>query len=287
MTTDLQKFFKIGLGLSMLTLANGVQADEVFDDLNQHEIVAKMGAGWNLGNTLEANSNGAPSETVWGNPETTPQLIRLIKQSGFNTIRIPVSYLNKIGGAPNYKIDENWLRRVKEVVDYAIAEDMFVITNIHGDGYKSVTGAWLLCDSQNQNEICAKYKAVWEQIANVFKDYDEHLIFESMNEEFDGTYEWQNQGQTYPNPTYYNNLNKYNQIFVETVRQTSLNNAKRWLLIPGWNTDVDLTSEEKGFVIPNDTYLDRSVNGKRLMISVHYYNPWDLCGDDTDENVTR
>lgn len=287
MTTDLQKFFKIGLGLSMLTLANGVQADEVFDDLNQHEIVAKMGAGWNLGNTLEANSNGSPSETVWGNPETTPQLIRLIKQSGFNTIRIPVSYLNKIGGAPNYKIDENWLKRVKEVVDYAIAEDMFVITNIHGDGYKSVTGAWLLCDSQNQNEICAKYKAVWEQIANVFKDYDEHLIFESMNEEFDGTYEWQNQGQTYPNPTYYNNINKYNQIFVETVRQTSLNNAKRWLLIPGWNTDVDLTSEEKGFVIPNDTYLDRSVNGKRLMISVHYYNPWDLCGDDTDENVTR
>lgn len=262
-------------------------ADNRFDDLCQYEMVEAMGAGWNLGNTLEANSNGTPSETAWGNPKTSSALMRLIKNSGFNTIRIPVSYLNKIGSAPDYKIDADWLARIKEVVDMALSEDLFVITNIHGDGYHGVTGSWLLCDAKNQAEIKAKYKAVWEQIATAFKDYDEHLIFESMNEVFDGTYEWQAGGGTYPNAEYYQNINDYNQIFVETVRQVSQNNAKRWLLIPGWNTDIDLTSEARGFKIPEDKYLDSSISGKRLMISVHYYAPWDLCGDDTDSGVTR
>lgn len=287
MDKRLQNVLTFGLGATMLSMSASAFADNQFDDLSQYEMVEAMGAGWNLGNTLEANSNGTPSETIWGNPQTTPALIKLIKNSGFNTIRIPVSYLNKIGSAPDYKIDEAWLARVKEVVDMALAEDLYVITNIHGDGYHGVTGSWLLCNSDNQTKIKAKYKAFWEQIATMFKDYDEHLIFESMNEVFDGTYEWQSTGGTYPNANYYQNINDYNQIFVETVRPISQNNAKRWLLIPGWNTDIDLTSEARGFKIPEDKYLDRSVSGKRLMISVHYYAPWDLCGDDTDEGVTR
>ncbi|MCQ2188511.1 MAG: glycoside hydrolase family 5 protein [Paludibacteraceae bacterium] len=280
MSKSLHNLFTFGMGAAMLSMSVPAFADNQFDDLNQHEIVEAMGAGWNLGNTLEANSNGTPNETCWGNPETSPALMKLIKRSGFNTIRIPVSYLSKIGSAPDYKIDPTWLARVKEVIDMALAEDLYVITNIHGDGYHGVTGGWLLCDSPNQTEIKAKYKAFWKQIATEFKDYDEHLIFESMNEVFDGTY-----GPV--NINYYNNINDYNQIFVETVRPISLNNAKRWLLIPGWNTDIDNTSESRGFKIPNDTYLDRSVIGKRLMISVHYYSPWDLCGDDTDAGVTR
>ena len=287
MDKRLQKVLIFGLGAAMLSNVASAFADNQFDDLSQYEMVEAMGAGWNLGNTLEANSNGTPSETVWGNPKASSALMKLIKDSGFNTIRIPVSYLSKIGSAPDYKIDADWLARVKEVVDMALAEDLYVITNIHGDGYHGVTGGWLLCDAQNQTEIKAKYKAVWQQIASTFKDYDEHLIFESMNEVFDGTYEWQNPGVPYPNAGYYQNINDYNQIFVETVRPISLNNAKRWLLIPGWNTDIDLTSEAKGFKIPEDKYVDRSTSGKRLMISVHYYAPWDLCGDDTDEGVTR
>ncbi|MBS7362809.1 MAG: cellulase family glycosylhydrolase [Paludibacteraceae bacterium] len=287
MDKRLQKVLIFGLGVVMLSNVASAFADNQFDDLSQYEMVEAMGAGWNLGNTLEANSNGTPNETVWGNPKASSALMKLIKDSGFNTIRIPVSYLSKIGSAPDYKIDADWLARVKEVVDMALAEDLYVITNIHGDGYHGVTGGWLLCDAQNQTEIKAKYKAVWQQIASTFKDYDEHLIFESMNEVFDGTYEWQNPGVPYPNAGYYQNINDYNQIFVETVRPISLNNAKRWLLIPGWNTDIDLTSEAKGFKIPEDKYVDRSTSGKRLMISVHYYAPWDLCGDDTDEGVTR
>lgn len=287
MDKRLQKVLIFGLGAAMLSNVASAFADNQFDDLSQYEMVEAMGAGWNLGNTLEANSNGTPNETVWGNPKASSALMKLIKDSGFNTIRIPVSYLSKIGSAPDYKIDADWLSRVKEVVDMALAEDLYVITNIHGDGYHGVTGGWLLCDAQNQTEIKAKFKAVWQQIATTFKDYDEHLIFESMNEVFDGTYEWQNPGVPYPNAGYYQNINDYNQIFVETVRPISLNNAKRWLLIPGWNTDIDLTSEAKGFKIPEDKYVDRSTSGKRLMISVHYYAPWDLCGDDTDEGVTR
>ena len=287
MDKRLQKVLIFGLGAAMLSNVASAFADNQFDDLSQYEMVEAMGAGWNLGNTLEANSNGTPNETVWGNPKASSALMKLIKDSGFNTIRIPVSYLSKIGSAPDYKIDADWLARVKEVVDMALAEDLYVITNIHGDGYHGVTGGWLLCDAQNQTEIKAKYKAVWQQIASTFKDYDEHLIFESMNEVFDGTYEWQNPGVPYPNANYYQNINDYNQIFVETVRPISLNNAKRWLLIPGWNTDIDLTSEAKGFKIPEDKYVDRSTSGKRLMISVHYYAPWDLCGDDTDAGVTR
>ena len=287
MDKRLQKVLIFGLGAAMLSNVASAFADNQFDDLSQYEMVEAMGAGWNLGNTLEANSNGTPNETVWGNPKASSALMKLIKDSGFNTIRIPVSYLSKIGSAPDYKIDADWLARVKEVVDMALAEDLYVITNIHGDGYHGVTGGWLLCDAQNQTEIKAKYKAVWQQIASTFKDYDEHLIFESMNEVFDGTYEWQNPGVPYPNAGYYQNINDYNQIFVETVRPISLNNAKRWLLIPGWNTDIDLTSEAKGFKIPEDKYVDRSTSGKRLMISVHYYAPWDLCGDDTDAGVTR
>ncbi len=283
----LQNILSYGFGTAMLASSASAFADDTFDLLGQYETVEAMGSGWNLGNTLEANSNGTPSETVWGNPQASSALMKLIKNSGFNTIRIPVSYLSKIGSAPDYKIDAAWLSRVKEVVDMALAENLYVITNIHGDGYHGVTGGWLLCDAQNQTEIKAKFKAVWQQIATTFKDYDEHLIFESMNEVFDGTYEWQNPGVPYPNAGYYQNINDYNQIFVETVRPISLNNAKRWLLIPGWNTDIDLTSEAKGFKIPEDKYVDRSTSGKRLMISVHYYAPWDLCGDDTDEGVTR
>lgn len=287
MEIQLRDFLTFGLGATMLATSASAFADNKFDDLSQYEMVEAMGAGWNLGNTLEASMNGTPNETCWSNPKATPALMKLIKQSGFNTIRIPVSYLSKIGSAPNYTIDATWLARVKEVVDMALAEDLYVITNIHGDGYNEVSGGWLLCNGSNQTEIKAKYKAFWTQIATTFKDYDEHLIFESMNEVFDGTYEWQNTGTPYPNSSYYNNLNDYNQIFVETVRPISANNAKRWLLVPGWNTDIDLTSEAKGFKIPEDKYLDKSISGKRLMISVHYYAPWDLCGDKTDENVTR
>lgn len=252
-----------------------------FNNLSQDEIVSAMGAGWNLGNQLEANLNGTPSETAWGNPVIAKSLIKAVKNAGFKTIRIPVSYLNKIGAAPNYTIDSTWLNRIQEVVNYAYDEGMYVIINVHGDGYNSVQGGWLLCNGSNQIEIKNKYEKVWKQIADRFKNYDEHLIFESMNEEFDGTYGT-------PNLTYYQNINTYNQIFVDTVRKTGSNNTARWLLIPGWNTDIDYTSESYGFKIPTDSYRSDTISSsqKRIMISVHYYSPWDFCGDESS-NITQ
>lgn len=229
--------------------------------------------GWNLGNQLESNSDGTPSETAWGNPVITENLIKQVKAQGFKSIRIPVSYLSKIGAGPDYTIDSKWLDRVQEVVDMCIDNGLYAIINVHGDGYYSIKGGWLLCgeSASEQKTIKAKYEKVWEQIAKRFKNYDDHLVFESMNEEYDGTY-------NNPNPEYYNNINAYNQIFVDTVRKAGGKNNNRYLLIPGWNTDINFTTGdcdtytmEAKFVIPNDS---------RIMISVHYYTPWEFCGEE-------
>jgi endoglucanase len=239
------------------------------------QLVADMGKGWNLGNQLEANSNGIPSETAWGNPVITGALIDRVKAAGFKTIRIPVSYLGKIGAAPNYTVDAAWLTRIQEVVNLAHDRGLFVLINMHGDGYKSVGGAWLICDAADQTTIKAKYQKVWQQVASKFASYSGRLIFESMNENFDGQY---------GNPTQpcYSNINAYNQIFIDTVRQTGGNNTSRWLLVPGWNTNIDHTVGS-GFVLPTDQYRSSSIPAadKRIMISVHYYDPWDFTGTES------
>ena len=246
-------------------------------ELDQTQITEAMGLGWNLGNQLEASSGGLPSETCWGNPEITKELIDTVKAQGFKTVRIPVSYLDMIGDGPDYKIDTDWLDRVQEVVDYVVDNDMFAIVNMHGDGYYTVDHSWLLCaeDDDKQTEIKDKYGKVWTQIADRFKDYDQHLIFESMNEEFNNDY-----GK--PDEKAYDNINAYNQIFVDSVRATGSNNEKRWLLLPGWNTNIDYTAnDEYNFKIPTDKGC--KADGKRIMISVHYYDPFNFT---IDENKT-
>lgn len=246
-------------------------------ELDQTQITEAMGLGWNLGNQLEASSGGLPSETCWGNPEITKELIDTVKAQGFKTVRIPVSYLDMIGDGPDYKIDTDWLVRVQEVVDYVVNNDMFAIVNMHGDGYYTVDHSWLLCaeDDDKQTEIKDKYGKVWTQIADRFKDYDQHLIFESMNEEFNNDY-----GK--PDEKAYDNINAYNQIFVDSVRATGSNNEKRWLLLPGWNTNIDYTAgDDYNFKIPTDNGC--KADGKRIMISVHYYDPFNFT---IDENKT-
>jgi endoglucanase len=147
---------------------------------------------------------------------------------------------------------------------------------MHGDGYKTINGSWLICDSPSQATIKAKYQKAWQQIANRFKNYDQRLILESMNEEFDGQY---------GNPTQpcYSNINGYNQIFVDTVRKTGGNNSSRWLLVPGWNTNIDYTAGNYGFTLPSDQYRSPSIpaNERRIMISVHHYSPWDFAGEES------
>ncbi|MGN0165756.1 MAG: cellulase family glycosylhydrolase [Lachnospiraceae bacterium] len=247
-----------------------------WDELNADQIVEAMGAGYNVGNQLEGNRNGTPYETAWNSTPITPQLIAAIKEAGFSSVRIPVSYLSKIDDANNFTIDEKWLDRVQQVVDYCIAEDLFVIINVHGDGYDTITGGWLLPDAVDQDFVNEKYAAVWKQISEKFKDYDERVIFESMNEI------GANNACT---AELYKNINRFNQTFLDTIRQTGGNNDKRWVLVPGYNTNIDQTATNKDFVIPFDTYLSEDIpeGEHRIMISVHYYDPWSFCGGETDD----
>jgi endoglucanase len=270
---------RVALLAAALTAAGAVSgvthqasADTV-TQLNASQIITDMGAGWNLGNQLEANSNGYPSETVWGQPTITQALIDKVKAAGFKTIRIPVSYLRHIGPGPDYTVNSAWLNRIQEVVNYAYNRGLYVLINMHGDGYKTIYGSWLICDASNQTAIREKYRKVWQQIATRFQSYDQRLILESMNENFDG--QW---GR--PTQPCYSNINSYNQIFVDTVRRAGGNNSSRWLLVPGWNTNIEYTAGNYGFVIPTDQYRSPSIpsNERRIMISVHYYDPWDFAG---------
>ena len=282
----------------MLTLTSSVFAQkntrEVknISDYNQDKIVYDMGSGWNLGNQLEAvNNDGIPNETNWGNPVITKELITLVKKSGFNTIRIPVSYFLRIGEGPDYIIEKAWLDRIQEVVDYAYSQDMYIILNIHGDGYYTINNSWILLgdyddikdgsesslakEQERIDNMVDKFAKVWRQIANRFADYDEHLIFESMNE-----MQSKQTGSAYAK-VFYPVLNRLNQTFVDTVRQAEGKyNSKRWLEIPGWFTGFDtILNDSFGFKVPTDNYRSSEIpsDQKRIMIAVHFYEPSNFC----------
>lgn len=223
------------------------------------EIAAQMKLGWNIGNTLEAYNNDTPSETAWGNPKVTQQLISAVKSAGFNSVRIPCAWNGYIVDQNTYRISESWLARVKEVVDYCISEDMYVMINIHWDG------GWLEnhVAYDTQEGILKKEAAIWNQIAIYFRDYNDHLLFAGNNEVHDG----------YGTPTDENLAVQasYNQTFVDAVRATKGNNLGRCLIVQSYNTNVDLAVQH--LTMPND------VAANRLMAEVHYYDPWDFCGD--------
>lgn len=238
---------------------------ETLSGLTATELASKMGAGWNLGNSLDAYSSAEGNETAWGNPVVTPELIAAVHDAGFETIRIPVTYMKRVGDAPDYTIEVEWLDRVQEVVDYAIGEGMYVIVNIHHDGNND-TPSWIDCTQEDQSGIQEKFSKMWEQISTRFADYDQHLIFESMNEIHDGSYQ-EPTGES--GQMYYDNINALNQVFIDTIRSTGGNNADRCVLMPGFNTNIDYTIA--GFELPTDPTADRA------MVSVHYYDPYEFC----------
>ncbi len=214
------------------------------------EIAAQINLGWNIGNSLEAIGG----ETAWGNPNVTQELIDLVKINGFNAIRIPCSW-DQNSNASTAKIDENWLNRVKDVIEYCIDNDMYVLLNIHWDG------GWLEnnCTTDKQEENNAKQKAFWEQIATHLRDYDEHLLFASANE------------PNVDNSTEMSVLNSYHQTFIDAVRSTGGKNAYRTIVIQGPSTDIEKTNNLMT-TLPTDTATDR------MMVEVHYYTPWNFCG---------
>lgn len=223
--------------------ANGMTSNAV-------EIAAKINLGWNIGNSMEA-----PTETAWGNPRITKELIDLVKQSGFNAIRIPCSWNQHLVNSTTAQIDPAWLDRVKEVVGYCTDNDMYVLLNIHWDG------GWLEnnCTTAKQVENNAKQKAFWEQIATHFRDFDEHLLFASANE------------PNVANSTEMTVLNSYHQSFINAVRSTGGKNSYRNLVIQGPSTDIEKTNQLMT-TLPTDQIADR------MMVEVHYYTPWNFCG---------
>ena len=215
-------------------------------------VASQMTVGWNLGNTLEAIC----SETAWGNPAASQTLINSIKAAGFNSIRIPVSWDCHTAPSGTTTIPADWMARVKQVVDYAISQDMFVIINIHWDN------GWLQDHPTFafQTAVNAKQQAYWTQIATTFRAYDHHLLFAGTNEVH----------ADFGTPTAEHNTvqQSYNQTFVNAVRATGGNNASRSLVVQTYNTNIGhgLTF----FNMPTDTIASR------LMVEVHYYDPYDF-----------
>lgn len=250
-------------------------------DITSTELVKEMKIGWNLGNTLDvcqADRNGdgkldehaeegeEVDETLWGNVMTTPELFDKLKADGVNAVRLPVTWRDHLDDDDNIK--ESWMNRVQEVVDYAIDRGFYVIINMHHDGGGDPKfGAWIIETAKSDyDKFYARYSKMWKQIAERFKDYSDHLIFESMNEVgFDG----------YSGD--YDLLNKINQDFVNIIRETGGNNPKRHLLIAGYWTDVAKTCDP-AFKMPEDKIADH------LIVSVHYYTPYEFCGAGTQKN---
>jgi endoglucanase len=225
----------------------------------------KMIGGWNLGNSLEATGivNGAltASETLWGNPKASKTLIDAVKAAGFNTVRIPCAWNAYVEDPTTYKIKDSWLARVKEVVDYCVDNEMYAIINIHWDG------GWLEEHPMysHQIEVNKKQKALWQQIAVYFRDYDEHLLFAGTNEVH----------ANYGNPSaeHIEVQQSYNQTFVDAVRSTGGRNSWRNLVVQAYNTNI--LNADQYMTMP----ADAQGISNRLMAEIHFYDPFDFTLD--------
>lgn len=251
----------------------------LFRDLSADEIIQEMGAGWNLGNTMDGHTGLTPSETAWQPSVTTKETIKTVHDMGFNTVRVPVTWGNMIN--EDYSVRESWMNRVQDIVDYCIEQDMYVILNMHHDGAEAMYWFNLKQSGEELDRIWEKFRGLWTTIAERFKNYDEHLIFESMNEIQGGKWDQEEAGTQFGV-----NINTANQIFVDTVRNTGSNNSRRWLSIPPWGTRiaVAINAEKYGFEMPKDTLED-----PRIMLAVHDYAPVYKCLNGTsreDNDIT-
>lgn len=267
---------------------NDPTPDAMNSSLTALELVHMMGNGTNLGNTMEACDTGIGSkfkdnptyyETCWGQPETTEEMIRGMKEAGFDTLRIPVAWMTNatdLATTGDYTIAPEYLDRVQEIVDWAIDAGMFVIVNDHWDG--GWYGMFGSESAETRALAMEAYKGMWKQLCERFGDYDYHLIFEGANEEIGARFDensiyCSDSIQTYlTDEEKYALANEVNQAFVDTVRATGGNNANRFLLIPGFGTNIANTCDDR-FVMPTDSVENR------LLISVHFYDPWSYCGD--------
>lgn len=275
--------------------AEAVDNGVMREGLTALEATRLMGNGINLGNTLEACDNNVgiktntplSYETHWGQPKTTQAMIDGMKAAGFDTIRIPVAWMTNATHLyeGDYTIDADYMDRVEEVVRYARKAGMYVIINDHWDG--GWYGMFGSESAETRALAMEAYKGMWQQIAERFRDYSDYLIFESANEELGGRFDensplyCSDSVVTYLNDDErYALTNEINQTFVDVVRATGGNNATRFLLIAGYSTDIDKTCDDR-FQMPKDTV------DSKLMVSVHYYDPWSYCGASSAVSATK
>lgn len=293
--------FSLMLAVLMLIPCVGSAEEAVVDNgvmregLTALEATRLMGNGINLGNTLEACDNNvgiktsAPLsyETYWGQPKTTQAMIDGMKAAGFDTIRIPVAWMTNATHLyeGDYTIDAGYMDRVEEVVRYARKAGMYVIINDHWDG--GWYGMFGSESAETRALAMEAYKGMWQQIAERFRDYSDYLIFESANEELGGRFDensplyCSDSVVTYlTDDERYALTNEINQTFVDVVRATGGNNATRFLLIAGYSTNIDQTCDDR-FQMPKDTA------DSKLMVSVHYYDPWSYCGASSAVSATK
>ena len=264
-----------------------------------YQMVHDLGLGINLGNTMESVSRyklGSVNayETCWGAPTTTKAMVDGMKNAGFKTIRIPVAWSNMVSDDGNYTISDGYFNRVEEIMGYALDNDMYVIVNIHYDGgwwgqfgaCKKDSAGNIVADETRRAAAWKRYESYWKQISERFKKYSGHVIFESANEEL-GTRlndELNSNGYGFTegmssdelisgnltDDEKYALVNQINQKFVDIVRASGGNNANRFLLIAGYDTDISKTCDTR-YKMPTDTIESH------LMVSVHYYSPYGYC----------
>ena len=250
------------------------------------EMTRRMGNGTNLGNTFEAcdankgpfSENPQDFETYWGQPVTTFDMLRGLKDAGFDTLRIPVAWMTNATrlSEGDYTISPAYMERVRQVVDWALDAGLFVILNDHWDG--GWYGMFGSDTEQTRSFAMEAYRGMWTQIAERFRDYDARLIFEGANEEIGARFDedsnlycGDSMKHILPDADRYALANQVNQAFVDTVRAAGGENETRFLLIAGYGTDIERTCDPR-FKMPKDTAENK------LMISVHFYSPWSYCG---------
>ena len=246
---------------------------------NEVALDSFFGLGWNMGNHFDAYYNGSwagekegyPDEEVWGNSKATQATFTGVRNLGFTSVRIPVSWLNTIGPAPDYKIDETWLNRVYEVVQFAHNAGLNVIVNMHHDENHGSSHSYEWQDiktavnnSEVNEAIKAKIKGAWTNIALKFADCGEWLMLEGFNEINDGQWGWSSDYQKHPERQNAI-LDEWNQVFVDAVRATGGNNATRWLGVPSYCASPQYA---QNMTIPSDP-------AKKLAVAVHFYDPSD------------
>jgi endoglucanase len=226
--------------------------------------IDKMGIGWNLGNTFDSIASeemaGLDAEMAWGNPKTTEELIKAVKAAGFDSVRIPITWMHHFD--ENNQIDTAWLARVREVTQWVVENDMYALINVHHDGQQE--NGWLrpIFTGDKRDSMVKTFTDLWTQIANYFEDFGGNVLFAGMNEFHEG----------YGNidPDWLEITDILNQAFIDTVRATGGNNAKRVLVFQSYNTTTDAALMMK---TPDDT-------AEGLMaLEVHSYDPWNFAGE--------